>query len=110
MPDRHLDFIESMPLMHMEGKYLFVHAGIRPGVELDAQMEDDLLWIRKEFTLSRLDHGFIVVHGHTWKRRPQVRKNRIGIDTGAYSTGRLTAAVLDEKRKPRFIRVLRKEL
>lgn len=103
VPKAHLEFIRSMPLTHIEGPWLFVHAGIRPGIALEAQREEDLLWIRRDFTLSRHKHDHIVVHGHSWKRRPQVRRNRIGIDTGAYSTGKLTAVVLEEKKKPRFL-------
>lgn len=103
IPDAHLSFIENLPLTHLEDGLLFVHAGIRPGIALEAQREDDLMWIRKEFTTSRHDHGYVVVHGHTWRRRPVVRKNRVGIDTGAFATGRLTAAVFEGKRKPRFI-------
>lgn len=109
IPETHLKFIESMPLTHIDGRFLFVHAGVRPGVDLEAQLRDDLLWIRKDFTTSRFDHGYVVVHGHTWRRRPVLRKNRIGIDTGAFATGRLTAVALDQKRKPRFLRVVRKK-
>jgi serine/threonine protein phosphatase 1 len=105
IPEDHLRFIEDMPLTHIDGKYLFVHAGIRPGIALEAQQEDDLLWIRRDFTTSRIDHGYIVVHGHSWKKRPQNRKNRIGIDTGAFATGRLTAVALNGASKPRFIQV-----
>ena len=108
VPEAHLEFIRSLPLTHIEGKYLFVHAGIRPGIALEAQRDDDLLWIRKEFTSSRYDHGYVVVHGHSWKRRPQVRKNRIGIDTGAYATGRLSAVALAEGKKPRILQVREK--
>ena len=105
VPRTHIDFIQSMPLTHVDGKYLFVHAGLRPGIALEAQRDDDLLWIRKDFTTSRHKHGYVVVHGHTWKRRPQLRKNRIGIDTGAFATGRLTAVALQDGKKPRFLYV-----
>ena len=77
------------------GDYLFVHAGIRPGVPLGQQERDDLMWIRDEFLDSGVDHGKVVVHGHSIRREPEVRSNRIGIDTGAFSTGRLTALVLE---------------
>lgn len=95
LPQRHLAFLRSLALMHEEGDYLFVHAGIRPGVPLDRQDRDDLLQIRDEFLGSDLSHGKIVVHGHTITERPDVRHNRIGIDTGAFATGRLTCLVLE---------------
>jgi len=74
---------------------LFVHAGIRPGVALDAQHEEDLMWIREEFTGSLRDHGVVVVHGHTISAEPEFRFNRIGLDTGAFHTGVLTCLVLE---------------
>lgn len=77
------------------GDYLFVHAGIRPGVSLDRQSRRDLLWIRDSFLLSTRDHGVVVVHGHTVSESVEDRGNRIGIDTGAYATGRLTALGLE---------------
>jgi serine/threonine protein phosphatase 1 len=72
-----------------------VHAGIRPGVALDAQKEDDLIWIRQPFLESNSDHGFVVVHGHTITEEPEFRPNRIGIDTGAYDSGVLTALAIE---------------
>jgi len=95
LPDAHLRFLRNLGRWHIEGGYLFVHAGIRPGVPFDAQRDDDILWIRELFLDDERDHGKIVVHGHTISERPQVRHNRIGIDTGAYATGVLTALVLD---------------
>jgi len=95
VPGRHLDFINTMSLMHAEGGYAFVHAGIRPGVAFDRQSRDDLLWIRDEFLQSKADHGKVVVHGHTIYDSPDVQSNRIGIDTGAFFSGRLTCLVLD---------------
>lgn len=76
--------------------YLFVHAGVRPRVPLEQQSSEDLLWIREPFLSSRAKHPKMVVHGHTETRKPQVRANRIGIDTGAYRTGRLTAVGLED--------------
>lgn len=73
------------------GDYLFVHAGIRPGVPLEAQSTDELRWIRQPFLGDRRDHGCVVVHGHSISSEPEVLPNRIGIDTGAYMSGRLTA-------------------
>jgi serine/threonine protein phosphatase 1 len=73
------------------GDYLFVHAGVRPGVPLSAQSEADLVWIRGPFLNHSEPFGKVVVHGHTPEREPVMRPNRIGIDTGAVFTGRLTA-------------------
>lgn len=95
LPADHLAFFQELALSDVEGDYLFVHAGIRPGVALDAQSPDDLMWIRSEFLDSPIDHGRVVVHGHTISDRPEVRDNRIGIDTGAFATGRLTCVVLE---------------
>jgi serine/threonine protein phosphatase 1 len=95
LPPGHREFLEGLKLAHEEGDYLFVHAGVRPGVAIDQQDDYDLMWIRTEFLISRLDHGRLVVHGHTISREPDVRDNRIGIDTGAFATGRLTALVLE---------------
>jgi serine/threonine protein phosphatase 1 len=93
----HQDWLAALPLMAIRGSYLFVHAGVRPGVPLAEQQEDDLLWIREPF-LSR-DHGlpYTVVHGHTFRKDFQVARlpHRIGIDTGAFISGRLTALRLD---------------
>jgi serine/threonine protein phosphatase 1 len=91
VPRRHVEFLRGMKLMHLEGDYLFVHAGIRPGVPLELQDRIDLLWIRSEFLESRKDHGKIIVHGHTITEAPELRPNRIGIDTGAFFSDRLTA-------------------
>lgn len=88
-----LAWIRRLPLTFRSGDVLFVHAGIRPGVDLSRQLPEDLLWIGDEFTQSELAHPVLVVHGHTIvENGPQVRSNRIGLDTGAYRTGRLTAA------------------
>jgi serine/threonine protein phosphatase 1 len=95
LPARHLEFYRHLPVMHREGDYLFVHAGIRPGVPLNEQKADDMLWIRDEFLDFTGDYGFMVVHGHTITDLPEIRDNRIGIDTGAFATGRLTCLVLE---------------
>lgn len=95
IPRRHLEFMRNLPLTHVEGDYLFVHAGIRPGVPLERQERDDLLWIRDAFLHSSADHGRVVVHGHTITERPDQRSNRIGIDTGAFHSDRLTSLVLE---------------
>jgi serine/threonine protein phosphatase 1 len=77
------------------GDYLFVHAGIRPGVAVAEQNPSDLRWIRGEFTNSQEEHPQCVVHGHTISEEIEIRHNRIGIDTGAFYTGRLTALRLE---------------
>jgi serine/threonine protein phosphatase 1 len=94
LPPSHLQFFAGLPHAHTVGDYLFVHAGIRPGVALDRQSPDDMMWIREEFLFCEEDFGKIVVHGHTPDAQPAVRTNRIGIDTGAYATNCLTAAKL----------------
>jgi serine/threonine protein phosphatase 1 len=95
LPDAHRKFYETLALSKTEGDYFFVHAGIRPGVPLDEQAEDDMIWIRDEFLESSEDHGKVIVHGHTITQAPELRDNRIGIDTGAFATGILTALVLE---------------
>ena len=95
LPERHRAFLDGLELWHVEGGYLFVHAGLRPRVPLERQERDDLIWIREEFLDSDADHGHVVVHGHSITRAPDIRPNRIGIDTGAFFSGRLTALVLE---------------
>ncbi len=84
------------------GDYFFVHAGVRPGVPLDRQDKGDSFWIREEFLESSRHHGAIVVHGHSIATEVDWLPNRIGIDTGAYATGRLTALCL-EGEEQRFL-------
>lgn len=95
LPERHLRFLQELAVTHIAGDYLFVHAGLRPGLPLDRQEQDDLIWIRDEFLDSDVDFGKLVVHGHSIVREPQLRPNRIGIDTGAYASNRLTCLVLE---------------
>lgn len=102
IPKTHLDFFKNLKLHARIGDYLFVHAGLKPRVPLEEQRERDLLWIREEFLDSTVNFGSIVVHGHTPTEEPEIRSNRIGIDTGAYMTGKLTAVVL-EGRTRRFL-------
>jgi serine/threonine protein phosphatase 1 len=94
LPPSHLAFLQGLDLTHSEGDYLFVHAGVRPGIALDRQEEEDLLWIREPFLYSRASFGKIVVHGHSISEEPELCDNRIGIDTGAFATDRLTCLVL----------------
>ena len=96
LPPAHLSFFNNLDRSYSVGGYFFVHAGIRPGVALDRQVPEDLMWIRDEFLFSDLLPEKIVVHGHTPSDRPVRLARRIGIDTGAYATGRLTAAVLEK--------------
>ena len=102
LPARHLRFFETLKSCATIGDYYFAHAGVRPGVPIEQQEERDLMWIRDEFLNSRASFGKIVVHGHTPANAPVVRPNRIGIDTGAYLTGHLTALVLEGTRR-RFL-------
>jgi serine/threonine protein phosphatase 1 len=99
LPPHHLAFLKNLADWHREGDYLFVHAGIRPGVPMERQSAWDLAWIRDDFLLSDADFGAVVVHGHTITGRPEVRCNRIGIDTGAYRSGRLTCLVLEAEKR-----------
>jgi serine/threonine protein phosphatase 1 len=92
IPQEHLDFLVRLQLSVRIGDYLFVHAGVRPGVDLGSQSEHDLLWIREEFLNDSRPLGAVVVHGHTPAARPHRDSRRVGIDTGAYLSGRLTAA------------------
>ena len=90
IPETHLRFLKSLKPSFACGDFFFVHAGVRPGVPLREQQETDLLWIRDEFLDSEMDFGKFIVHGHTPVREPDIRPNRINIDTGAYATGKLT--------------------
>ncbi len=98
VPQGHLEFLASLKTSLSAGRYFLCHAGVRPGVPLERQSVDDLLWIREQFLSSRADFGKIVVHGHTPTEKPEVLPNRINIDTGAYVTGRLTCVVLETER------------
>lgn len=94
LPGHHRAFLERLDPLVVLGDYLFVHAGIRPGVALDQQAIDDLVGIREPFLSSAADYGKVIVHGHTIVDRPVISRNRIAIDTGAYATGILTAVAL----------------
>jgi serine/threonine protein phosphatase 1 len=96
MPAEHLKFLQSLKTSHSHGKYFLCHAGVRPGVPLERQSDEDLLWIRDEFLSSKMNFGKIVVHGHTPAEATEVLPNRINIDTGAFATGQLTCVVLNE--------------
>lgn len=95
IPQEDLTFISSFEDSIAIGDYLFVHAGVDPNVPLDEQEVSDLRWIREPFLSHAGDFGAVVVHGHTITDDPHVRSNRIGIDTGAFNSGRLTALGLE---------------
>ena len=100
LPGEHIDWIRTLPLTTREHGRLFVHAGIRPNVPIAYQSEEDLLWIREPFLSSNDDHGLFVIHGHTpsRSRKPDLRSNRLNLDTGACFGGPLTAAVFSTLR------------
>jgi serine/threonine protein phosphatase 1 len=98
LPASHRRFLEGLGLSFTCGDFFFAHAGVRPGIPLSQQREHDLLWIREDFLLHEEDFEKIIVHGHTPAKEPDVRSNRINIDTGAYATGRLTCLVLQADR------------
>lgn len=96
IPRRHRQFLAELADTVRVGDYLFVHAGLRPNLALEAQSQQDLRWIRSPFLEDdAADHGYLVVHGHSMRSEVDRRANRIGIDTGAYHSGRLTGLVLD---------------
>jgi serine/threonine protein phosphatase 1 len=95
LPRSHLQFLGNLPSSFVCGGFFFAHAGVKPGVPLNKQRDDDLLWIRDDFLLHEENFGKIVVHGHTPVLELDIRHNRINIDTGAYATGRLTCLVIE---------------
>lgn len=95
IPERHRAFVASFEDHIAIGDYLFVHAGVRPGIPLAQQSTVDLRWIRSGFLDHDGDFGAMIVHGHTVTPKPELRHNRIGLDTGAYRSGRLTAIGLE---------------
>jgi serine/threonine protein phosphatase 1 len=102
LPDDHLCFYRSLKTSFRICGYFFAHAGVRPGIPLNRQVEHDLIWIRDEFLSYPGDFGAVVVHGHTPALVPEDRHNRIGIDTLAFRTGKLTAVALEGSRR-RFL-------
>lgn len=91
-PAHHLNFLQALKTRHIEGDYLFVHAGLRPGIELEEQTLQDMLWIREEFLADLAEFPFMIVHGHTPEDDAWRDHRRVGIDTGAFLSGKLTAA------------------
>ncbi|MBW0003960.1 MAG: serine/threonine protein phosphatase [Hyphomicrobiales bacterium] len=96
LPEAHKDVLRKLGASFTCGDFFFAHAGVKPGVPLAQQSENDLLWIRDDFLLSEQDFGKVVVHGHTPVLAPDIRPNRINIDTGAYATGRLTCLMIEK--------------
>jgi serine/threonine protein phosphatase 1 len=107
IPEDHVNWLGRLPLSFDDGLRLFVHAGVHPDRPLDRQDDDDLLWIRKPFLTSEKDYGRFIVHGHTPVKdgQPDLRTNRLNLDTGAVFGGPLTAAVFDsaERAPKRFL-------
>jgi serine/threonine protein phosphatase 1 len=103
LPRAHLDWMRALPLTHDDGRRFFVHAGVDPGKALKAQDAGDLLWIREPFLQEERDYGRLIVHGHTplTTKQPELRANRLNLDTAAVFGGPLTAAVFDDaQRRP----------
>lgn len=105
VPMEHIKWMDALPVCHRTDGYFFVHAGVKPGVPLDKQVPEDMIWIREKFLKSRKNHGAVVVHGHTPSRSAEIKKNRINIDTGACYWGELTAVALGGD-EPRLISVM----
>lgn len=95
LPPEHLSFFDSLPMSFSCGDFFFVHAGVRPGIGLHQQTEDDLLWIREDFLDHRSPFDKFIVHGHTPVNIPDIRPNRANIDTGAFATGRLSCLMIE---------------
>jgi serine/threonine protein phosphatase 1 len=95
LPEDHRRFLFGLALSFSSGDYFFAHAGVRPGIALQLQSQQDLLWIRDDFLLHEENLGKVIVHGHSPTAEPVVLPHRINIDTGAYATGRLTCLVLE---------------
>lgn len=95
LPDEHRAFLDEGLLSWRSGDYYFVHAGVRPGVPLEDQHFEDQLWIRDDFIDSEDDHGAVIVHGHTITPEAELKKNRIGLDTGAFHSGILSCLVVE---------------
>lgn len=95
VPQSHVDFLRSLPLSAIFGDFFFCHAGIRPGIALEQQATQDLIWIREAFLDNAGLYGKIIVHGHTPNRQAEIKANRVNVDTLACKSGRLTALVVD---------------
>jgi serine/threonine protein phosphatase 1 len=98
MPHHHQQFFSGLRTCLTCGDFFFTHAGVRPGIPLRQQREEDLLWIREDFLQSNENFGKFIVHGHTPVAKPDIRPHRINIDTGAYATGILTLLLVEGDR------------
>ncbi|MBO6900200.1 MAG: serine/threonine protein phosphatase [Rhizobiaceae bacterium] len=99
VPPRHLSFLSGLPYSAHFGDFYFCHAGIRPGIALEDQQPDDLIWIREPFLSNPALHPKVIVHGHTPVAEPEIMPNRVGVDTGAYRSGVLSALVIEGRQK-----------
>lgn len=102
IPASHLAFLTALPVMVETPDFVFVHAGLRPGIPIAAQRDEDLIWIRDNYRGDFAEFGKIIVHGHTPREAPLVGPHRIAIDTGAFATGRLTGVRLVPGEPPRL--------
>jgi serine/threonine protein phosphatase 1 len=107
IPREHVSFLRDCALALSLPGAIFVHAGLRPGIELHQQSEEDLLWIRDDFLLAEWPDNQVIVHGHTPSPEPQIVPGRIGIDTGAFATGRLSAVRLMQGGPPFLLSAVR---
>ncbi len=98
IPEEHLEFLRALPVAVVWGRFLFVHAGLRPGIPFDRQSDRDLQEVRGVFTESAADHGYLVVHGHTPNAAATLHANRVALDVASYATGRIAAARIGEGR------------
>ena len=96
VPDEHIAFLRNLPVLLTVPGYILVHAGLRPGVATAAQLDRDLMWIRGEFLETDHDFGAVVIHGHTPSEQPYLSARRVGIDTGCFASGMLTAVRIDD--------------
>lgn len=94
-----LTWMSQLPIAHRSGDYFFCHAGVRPGIGLNEQKREDLLWIRNPFLADRRLHGAVIVHGHSEVPNVEIRRNRINVDTAAYRSGLLSAVGLEGRSK-----------
>lgn len=107
VPQDHLQFLEALPTYYQRGEVIYVHAGIRPGIAIEQQAEDDLVWIRKGFLEDTRDHGALIVHGHTAIDKPTHYGNRVNIDSSAAYGGPLSVVVLEDRQVFNLLGTLR---
>lgn len=103
IPEEHISFLAGLPTLIETPDYVFVHAGVRPGVTVGAQLDTDLLWMRDDYADSYAEFGKLIVHGHTPRTEALLTASRIAVDTGAYATGRLTAVRLARDEPPTLL-------